>query len=178
MRIFESLRLNTFESALTTFEEFLSDINLFDSVCDTNFGKAAGALDIASRAFAKIDANHDFLISKQELVRYIASGECNGSLNWLLSKFDALERLSFFLGGISRSEIESARDLFHGLNYLKSNFEEFSLPHAADEMGALSRPKVCAYLERRRGRLEIHDERGLNGLIDYIERVNTIIGGK
>ncbi len=178
LRILESLKLNTFEGALNMIEEFLSNIKLFEGADDTNFASAAKALDIASRSFVAIDANHDFLMTRDELLKYIASGHHDKSFDWLLSKFAALERLSFFMGGISLSELESARDLFHGLNCLKTKYEDFSKPHPVDQPGALSSERIRAYLDANRGRLEEHDERGLVGLIQYIDRVNSIVSGK
>lgn len=177
MHILESFHLNTFESALITVEEFLANINLFDQPGDSNFGLSAVALDLASRAFVAIDANHDFLMTKKELEQYIASGHHDKSLDWLLSKFAALERLSFFKGGISKQEIEAARDFFHGMNCLKNNFEEFSKPHRQDVKGSLSKQKVSAFLDKNRGKLDVHDERGLDGLINYIEKADRLIAG-
>lgn len=175
LRILESLNHNTFEGALDMIEEFLSDINLFDAPGDSNFAAAAEALDLASLSFSAIDANHDFLLGKEELEAYIANGNYHMSMDWLLSKFAALERLSFFMGGISRIEIERARDLFHGLRFLKSNLESFSKPHSIDEKGAISPQKIQKFLDENKGNLEAHDERGLNAIIHYINRVNTIV---
>lgn len=174
LRILESLNHNTFEGALDMIEEFLSDISLFDAPGD-NFAGAAEALDLAALSFSAIDANHDFLLGRDELKAYIANGDCHMSLDWLLSKFAALERLSFFVGGISRIEIERARDLFHGLRFLKSNLESFSKPHAKDEQAAISPEKIQEFLDKNKGHLEAHDERGLNAIIHYIDRVNAIV---
>lgn len=175
LRVLESLNHSTFEGALDMIEEFLSEIKLFDAPADTNFAEAAEALDLASLSFSAIDANHDFLMQRDELEAYIANGGCHMSLDWLLCKFAALERLSFFIGGISRIEIERARDLFHGLRFLRSNLESFSKPHSMDEQGAISPEKIQEFLDKNKGHLEEHDERGLNAIIHYIDRVNTIV---
>lgn len=174
VRIIEAMELNTFESALNMFEEFLSNISLFESSKDKDFSQTARALDTAALTFSAIDANHDLLMTRDELKAYLASGNGNESLIWLLSKFSALQRLCFFLNAITRDELESARDFFHGLSYLKNNFEKFADPQRSDEVGSLSQKRIREFLRENRN-LEIHDARGLDGLVYYVERVNKLV---
>lgn len=174
-RLLESLSLDSFENALNAFDEFLENITIFEGA--NNFVKAANALDVASNAFAAIDANHDFVMAKEELEAYLSGcGRENVSrpLSWLVSNFGVMQRLSFFLGGISRSEIESARDLFHGLNYLKSNLDKIA-PKRGQNTGRLSQKTILKYLRKHGSELDEHDAQGLSGLATYLNRLEPIL---
>lgn len=173
-RVLESLSIDSFQNALNAFDEFLENITILDGAND--FIKAANALDVASSAFAAIDANHDFVMAKGELEAYLS--RCGGEnvarpLTWLALNFGVMQRLSFFLGGISRSEINSARDLFHGLNYLKTNLDKIA-PKRGPNKGKLSEKTILKYLRKHGAELDEHDDRGLSGLAKYLNRLEPI----
>lgn len=170
-RALEALSLNSFENALNAFDEFLGSILIFEGA--NSFVKAANALDIASKAFLTIDANHDFVMTKAELEGYLAgcpSNDIASPLSWLISNFAVLQSLSFFLDGITRHEIEAARDLFHGLNYLQANLDKIG----GTKRGGVSEKAVLKYLHKNIGQLEIHDYRGLKGLAKYLGRLAPV----
>ena len=178
-RALEALSLNSFENALNAFDEFLGSIAIFSGA--NNFVKAANAFDVASSAFTAIDANHDFVMTQVELEGYLAS--CPGSenaqpLTWLIANFAVLQRLSFFQDGITRHEIASARDLFHGLNYLQGNLDKI----APGKKGDLSEKDVLNYVREHKDDLETHDARGLRGLAKFLGRLEPVLeekkGGK
>lgn len=177
-RALESLSLDSFQNALNAFDEFLENITVFEGA--NNFVKAANAFDVASTAFASIDANHDFVMAKEELEAYLS--RCGGEnvsrpLSWLSLNFGVMQRLSFFLSGISRSEIEAARDLFHGLNYLKSNLDKIA-PKKGQNKGKLSEKSIVRYLRKHRSELDEHDVRGLSGLATYLNRLEPILNSE
>ena len=178
-RALEALSLNSFENALNAFEQFLGSLAIFSGA--NRFVKAANALDVASSAFTAIDANHDFVMTKVELEGYLAScpsAENAQPLAWLIANFAVLQRLSFFQDGISRHEIESARDLFHGLNYLQGNLDKI----ATGKKGDLSEKDVQNYVREHKDDLETHDARGLRGLAKFLGRLEPVLedgkGGK
>ena len=178
VRVLEALNVNSFENALYAFDEFLENITLFNGA--NNFEKAANALDIASQAFTAIDANHDFVMTSEELNRYLAEHGMENvghSLEWLASNFAVLQRLSFFMNGITRHEIDAARDLFHGLNYLNTNLERITTTKVGSKAN-LSEKAILKFVDEQGGDLEEHDARGLRGLAKFLTRLEPLMKGK
>ncbi len=175
IHILQSVNLNSFENALNELEEFLSNLDL--STAETNFSRAANTLDMVSRAFTAIDVNHDLLMTKDELRHYLAVGctpEVAQALGWLVARFDILEQLSFFVNGITYSELDTARDVFHGLSCLQANFECISNIHRGGAGEILSKEKILHYLNVHENCLEEHDARGLQQLVRYLDSIQHI----
>ncbi len=170
MRMLESLTLNSFENVLNVFEEFLSGVPLFEGM--TSFTAAALAFDAAAVAFAAIDADHDFLMRKVDLENYLSECDQRSSvhLKWLVANFSVLERLSLFVGNVSRDEIEVARDVFHGLSYLQKNIDTI---HPPSSQGKLSAADLSVYLAKYGRTLEPHDARGLAGLAAHVRAIES-----
>jgi hypothetical protein len=167
--VLEALSLNSFENALNAFEEFLGNLDFFCG--STNFLKAAHALDIAALAFKAVDANHDFVLTKENLDAFIVSNPMDktlDSLRWLSANFQTLERLCFFEGGIALSEIEAARDVFYGLGYLHENADK--LEKFAGR-AAVSDKTVLDFLRAHGETLDLHHSRGLGELVKYLAKV-------
>ncbi|GEM_PF-3418772 len=172
-QVLESLDLNSFENALNVFEQFFSNIQLFCG--ESNFLKSAHALEIAAMAFTTIDADHDFVMTAGELSTYIAENdnpEIAESLAWLSANFHSLEQLCFFQGGISRLELEAARDVFFGLSYLHQNMDKVS--KAVDGgKGRVTDKEVQDYLNAHGEHLDEHHARGLGALVTYLDKLGS-----
>lgn len=166
----ESLGLNSFENAINSFDGVLLNV---ESFCGTSsFMKAAHALDIAGMSFPAIDANGDFVMTKDELDSFIAKNgyvDSIASLHWLAQNFENLEGLCFFAGGIAKSEIEAARDVFYGLSYLHENSDKVGTA-AGDGKLKVSDKDVEDYLQANGENLHNHHARGLGELVKYLNK--------
>ncbi|MBX9694496.1 MAG: hypothetical protein K2Z81_19070 [Cyanobacteria bacterium] len=167
--------LDPTDEAFNLMEELLSNLALFEGV--SNFSRAARALDIASLAFLSIDANHDLLMTKDELESYLTKDKAGKeSLAWLLSKFEILQRMSFFLDGITRSEIEATRDLFHALEFVQSHFDCINGAHECRSEWDFNKDNLVKYLDKKCIPLNEHDKKGLHSLVNHIDRVKKLVG--
>jgi len=168
--ILESLNFNSFDNSLNAFENFLSSSELFCG--STPFMKSAHALDIAGLAFSAVDTDHDFVMTKDELDTFVAEHQGDGtadSLSWLTANFDSLEKMAFFLGGITKNEIEAARDVFYGLGYMHENFDKVKGAVGGDK-SQLSDKEVADYLNQHGAHLDDHHARGLAKLVEYLSK--------
>jgi len=167
LKILEDLDLSSFENLLNAFDQFVADAPLFAG--DSTFERAAIALDTTAQLFGTLDANGDKVISREEL-RYLlekTTGDSRESLNWLLQHFDAFTAACFFESGITRDEIESARNVFHGLRHLYEKFG-FSEEVSPDSLQHLNADSIRDYLNSHNDDLEPHDRAGLEELLVYL----------
>ena len=168
--ILESLNANSFENALNAFENFLNNVDQFCG--STPFMKAAHALDLAGLSFAAIDADHNFVMTKDELDTFVAEhgdGDTADSMSWLRENFDTLEGMAFFMGGIAKNEIEAARDVFYGLSYIQENYDQVKAHGSGDNKG-ISDKQVADYLNAHGTKMDAHHARGLGELVNYLKK--------
>lgn len=168
LKILESLDLNSFENLLNAFDQFIADAPLFAG--DTTFERAAIALDTTAQLFGRLDSDGDKVVSVDELQSLLekTTDANKESLNWLLEHFDAFTAACFFESGITRDEIESARNVFHGLRHLHEKFG-FSEEVSPDSLQHINADSIRDYLNSHKDELETHDRAGLEQLLVYLK---------
>ncbi|CAM6002442.1 unnamed protein product [Sphagnum balticum] len=168
IHILESLDLEAFDNLYNAFESFLSDAPLFAG--DTSFAKAAMALDATANLFSQMDQDDDHLLGKSELEYLLQSTTSDNveALRWLVDHFDAFTGACFFQDKISCDDLESARNVFHGLKFVheKFGFNEEATPETVQHLNAI---RIENYLSDNRDHMEAHDVAGLEQLLAYIE---------
>jgi hypothetical protein len=168
MHILISLDLQAFDNLYNAFESFLSDSPLFAG--DTSFAKAAMALDATANLFSELDQDGDNLLGRSELEYLLQSttSENVEALGWLVEHFDAFTRACFFKDKISCDDLESARNVFHGLRLVheKFGFNEEATPESVQHINAL---RIQNYLDENRDHMEKHDVAGLEQLLAYMK---------
>lgn len=171
--ILQSLEFNSFENALNSFENFLSNAEQFCG--STPFMKAAHALDIAGLAFDAVDADRNFVMTKEELDTFVvehSGDDCSDSLSWLSNNFYHLEELAFFMGGIAKNELEAARDVCYGLSYLQENHDKVT--SSTGNKSSLTDKDVSDYLNSHGAHLDAHHARGLGELVKYLGKTREV----
>lgn len=172
LRILESLDLDSFDNLSNAFEQFLQDTPLFEG--DTTFGKAALALDLTAQLFGEIDADKDHMFNRADLAFLLekTTSENREALAWLVDHYDAFTQACFFQDGITKDDIESARNVFHGLHQIHEKFG-FSEEATPESLHHLSPDGIRKYLHDNHDSLEAHDRAGLESLLSYISDQDT-----
>jgi hypothetical protein len=167
LRILESLALDSFENLSNAFDDFIEDAPLFAG--DTSFAKASIALDSAAKLFSQIDFNHDHLIDAGEIEYLLqkTTSENRDALNWLIEHYEAFTRACFFKNGITKDDLESARNVFHGLRLVHEKFG-FSEEATPENLQHITPEEIEKYLAANGDSMEPHDKAGLMALLDYI----------
>jgi hypothetical protein len=170
--LFKAMRIDEYASAMDALDEFVGNLEMTDK--DMTFERASVALAKAAEGFTTIDKNRDLSLTRDELTHYVDNTEGNISehMEWLSTHFDALSRAGLFPGGdnkITKSDLETASQVFEGLAHIHSNFEAISNASVAD--GQITMDDLRAYLGSTI--LSGADRAAIYQLIGYVQRLEN-----
>lgn len=124
--VLQSLHLSEFATLFVAMEQFYDGFELCDH--SVNFIDAANILEKAAASFPLIDKDSDNAISFAELQTYAARHpESNSEIEWLECHYQALTQASLaHHNGIRRQDLETARRVFHGLDFVLQHFSHLT----------------------------------------------------
>lgn len=177
LRTLQALKLNSFESFLAALLELMEGDESING--EGVFDRTGKAIESASNVLTELEMGDEHAFTRSELliISKLTQRKEKKPLAWLVKHFDAFTKALFLPGKARKKDLDSARKLFHGLDFM----ERFEIPEG--ELSPSSqlelKRKIKAYLEGAqsgapagvpaRRAVADKDRAGLEALVRFME---------